>query len=125
MPAGGARIGPALTDAGRKRPFTGQVQRGGGIGKPRGCAGNAEHRAKACTEQRLLLIQNAKPQVEGKRTKAAVQPDAGERIGATLLALCLPGDCFAAFECRCYRSEEGRGGKECERKCRSRGWPKT
>src|SRR3546814_9840411 len=78
-PAGGARIGPALTDAGRKRPFTGQVQRGGGIGKPRGCAGNAEHRAKACTEQRLLLIQNAKPQVEGKRTKAAVQPDAGER----------------------------------------------
>src|SRR3546814_10279103 len=87
MPAGGARIGPALTDAGRKRPFTGQVQRGGGIGKPRGCAGNAEHRAKACTEQRLLLIQNAKPQVEGKRTKAAVQPDAGERIGATLLAL--------------------------------------
>src|SRR3546814_9075879 len=68
--------------------------------KPGGCAENAEHRAKACTEQRLLLIQNAKPQVEGKRTKAAVQPDAGERIGASLLALCLPGDCVAAFESR-------------------------
>src|SRR3546814_1955798 len=40
--------------------------------------------------------------VEGKRTKAAVQPDAGERIGATLLALCLPGDCVAAFESRRY-----------------------